>query len=51
LGLKLVGALVPGKSGTTGLTKPLTMVDRLSVEGFFEDLLICMIIILDFLFF
>lgn len=30
-GLKLVGALVPGKLGIWGLTKPLTIVERLSV--------------------
>lgn len=40
-GLKLTGDLVPGKLGTSGLIKPLTIVDRLSVIGLFDDLLIC----------
>jgi hypothetical protein len=50
-GLKLTGALVPGKLGISGLTNPLVMVDLLSFEGFLDDLLICLFIILNFLFF
>ncbi len=39
-GLKLGAALLPGKFGTSGLAKPLIIVDRLSVSGFLDDLLI-----------
>jgi hypothetical protein len=40
VGLKFTGALVPGKFGICGLIRPLTIMDRLSVLGLFEDLLI-----------
>lgn len=43
-GLKLTGALVPGKFGISGLIKPLVMVDLLSFFGFCDDRLICFII-------
>ena len=39
-GLKLGAALLLGKFGTSGLAKPLIIVDRLSVSGFLDDLLI-----------
>jgi hypothetical protein len=40
LGLKFTEDLLPGKLGTSGLTKPLVMVERLSFFGFCDDRLI-----------
>lgn len=44
LGLKLGFDLVPGKLGTSGLIKPLTIVERLSVAGFCDVLLIYLLL-------